>query len=71
MLVCVWVERVVNITQLHTHHTHNDVGACVVLEVMYITHLHACESQWWAYVGVWGGWEGGEYCSITHTQYAQ
>jgi len=39
MLVCVWVERVVNITQLHTHNTNNDVGACVVSEVMHTTHL--------------------------------
>jgi len=71
MLVCVWVERVVNITQLHTHNTHNDVGACVVSEVIYTTHLHARDTQWWAYVGACVGWEGGEHYSTTHTQYTQ
>jgi len=48
LLVCVWGGRVMNITQLHTHNTHSDVGACVI----YITYLQTHNVQWWAYVGV-------------------
>ena len=47
LLVCVWGGRVVNITQLHTRNTHNDVGACVI----YISYLPTRDTQWWAYVG--------------------
>jgi len=56
---------VVNITQLHTRNTHNDVGACVI----YISYLRTRDTQWWAYVGACVGWEGGKYYSTTPTQH--
>jgi len=35
----------------YTHTIHSDVGACVVSEVIYITHLHARNTEWWVFVG--------------------